>query len=149
MRLQIRKHNGRYLKGISILRSVFDEQQTGVLFGKLIKGQDPSQNELDYSYVSKIHKMAIDLNHLYSFLKKKVTIDEINSIKASMAYLYHQQHVQSVIDGTNIWDKEDADESLLIRCIVLTKYGAHQSTQHNNKILVKISSRMARTRKNE
>ena len=31
----------------------------------------------------------------------------------------------------------------------LTKYGAHPSTQHNNEKLVKISSRMARTGKNE
>lgn len=48
--------------------------------------------------------------------------------------------------------------SLLIKLIygakktvmnVLTKYGAHPSTQHNNERLAKTSSRMARTRKNE
>ena len=112
MRLQIRKHNGCYLKRISILRSVFGEQQTDVLLGKLIKEQDPFQNELDNSYVSKIHKTTIYLNHLYSFLKEEMILDEINLVKGSPTYVYHQQHVQSVIDGTNIWDKENGDESV-------------------------------------
>lgn len=110
MRLQIREHNGRYLKGISILRSVFGEQRTGILFGKLIEGQDPTQNEFDNSYVSKIHKTAIYLNHLYSFRKEEVMLDETNSVKGSTAHEYHKQHVQFIIDKTNIWGKEDGDE---------------------------------------
>ena len=65
---------------------MFGEQLTCVLFGKLIKGQDPTLNKLDSNFVSAIHKTMLNLNHLYSFLKDEVNLDEINSIKGSTAY---------------------------------------------------------------
>ena len=128
---------------------MFGEQRTGVLFGKLIEGQDPTPNELDNNFVSAIHKTTLDLNHFYSFLKEEVNLEEINSMKGSVAYEFHQQHLKTIISGTNIWDGQDCEESATIRIIVLTKYGANLSTQHNNERLVKISSRMTTSGKNE
>ena len=66
MQLQIRKHNGHYLRGTLLLRSVFGEQQTGVLFAKLIEVQDPTLDQLEL-YFSNIRNATIDLNHLFSF----------------------------------------------------------------------------------
>ena len=74
MRMQIRKHNGRYLKGISIIRAVFGEQSTGVIFARLLEGEEPTPTEVQ-QFVSKIHKTAIDLHHLYSFFKGRSSVN--------------------------------------------------------------------------
>ena len=81
MWLQIRKHNGHYLKGILIL---------------LIEGQDPTPNVLHNNFVSAIQKTTLDLIHLYSFLKDKVNLDEINSIKGSV----NVKHISDTVYGT-------------------------------------------------
>lgn len=46
MKMQIIKHNKRYLTGNALLRSVFGELQTGIVLAKLIEGIVPSATDL-------------------------------------------------------------------------------------------------------
>ena len=80
MRMQIRKHNGRYLKGISNIRAVVGDQITGVIFARLVGGKDLTPTEVQ-QFVSKIYKTTIDLQHLYSFLMAEALLTEIQKIK--------------------------------------------------------------------
>ena len=101
IRLQICKHNGRRLRGISLRRSVFGEQRTGVLFAKLIEVQDPTPDQPKH-YISNIHETTIDLSHLYLFSKEEAPLNEINLIKSSSAYDFHKDHITPIIGGTDI-----------------------------------------------
>ena len=138
MRTQIRKHNTRYLKGIALLRSCFGEQPTGLIFAQLIESLIPTANELA-AYNSKVRKTSIDLNDLYEFLKKEVACNELLAIRSYSAYTFHKDHIRLVITGLDLWSHESA-LAVSMKYMLLTKYGSHPSTQHNNERLVKISS---------
>ena len=66
MRMQIQKHNGCYLRRISIIRTVFGDQSTRVIFARLLECKEATPIEVQH-FVSKIHRTTIALQQLYSF----------------------------------------------------------------------------------
>ena len=90
--MQIVKYDKRYLKGRALLRYVFCELPTGVLFSKLIERLVPSAGDL-VTFESSIHKTKIDLKCFYAFLKEKMSLEEITSVKSSRAYEFHKNHL--------------------------------------------------------
>ena len=147
MRLQIHKHNNRYLKGVGLVRSIFGETKTGVIIAKFIANKVPTSVELE-EYYSKIHRTNVNAKAFYTFLKININDEALELLKSNTSYLLHANDIKPIISGLDIWNSEST-EAKRIKKIAKTFYAAHPSTQHNNERLVKIASRMARTGKKE
>ena len=145
MSMQISKHNKRYIEGMALMRSIFGEKRSGLVIAKFIENLVPTAEDLE-PYESKVHRTAINLGDWYTFLKTNVDATQLATMKKTDAYKFHEDDIKLIISGVDLWN-DATPASKLMKDMVLSKYSAHPSTQHNNERLVKIGSRMARTGK--
>ena len=113
MRMNIHKHNKRYLTDIPLIRAILGEKETGIITAKFIEGIVPTDSELQ-EYESKIHKCTINLREYYDFLKDRTKEEDVRHLKSNGRYLFHSDHIHSIISGMDIWN-DNTDEARSIK----------------------------------
>ncbi len=151
MRLQIIKHNKRYILTRSIIRSVFGEWQTGQAVAQVLKGGEQLPS-LSPPFFSNQHDREINCEKFYQFLKDEIPLTVLAQLQTDPCIVLNRNAVSEIAErGLDIWDttRPANQNTHLYRRQALRAYAAHASTQHNNKRLVKLGALMASTGKSE
>ena len=140
---QLKKHNKRYLVGSSFIRSIYAERSIAVIAIKILKKDDPSDQELEEAFESNVHNKIINLKSLYTFWKENITTDTLNAMINSYVS-NNQKHAINLIQQqqVNIYTDTTSQQAWLVSQFGLRSFGAHASTNHNNERLVKVATRM-------
>jgi hypothetical protein len=147
---QLTKHNKRYLAGSSFIRSIYAERSIAVIAIKILKKEDPSDQELDEAFESNVHNKIINLKSLYTFWKENITTNTLNGMINS--YVFNdQKHAINLIQQhqVNIYTDTTSQQAWCVSQFGLRSFGAHASTNHNNERLVKVATRMIKNGRKE
>jgi hypothetical protein len=151
MRLQVEKHNKRYILTRGIVRSVFAEWQTGQVVAQVLKGGDGLPS-LSAPFFSKQHGCEIDCEKFSKFLTDEIPLTVLEKLRTDPAIISNQNAIEQIaVQGLDIWDvaKPTNQNTALLQTHALRSFAAHASTQHNNERLVKLGALMASTGKSE
>jgi hypothetical protein len=151
MKLQIIKHNKRYVLTRSIVRSVFTEWQTGQAVVQVLKG-GKGLPSLSPPFFSNQHDREINCEKFCQFLRNKIPLTVLAQLRTDPCIVLNQNAMNKIsAQGLEIWDtaKPANRNTCLYRREALCAYAAHASTQHNNERLFKLSALMASTGKSE
>jgi hypothetical protein len=151
MRMQLQKHNRRYLLTRGIVRSVFAEWQTGQAVAQVLKG-GVGLPSLSPPFFSNQHNREIDCEKFHQFLKDEIPLPVLKQLQTDPSIVLNQDAIDEIaVHGLDIWDmsKQANKKTHLYRSHALRFYAAHASTQHNNERLVKLGALMASTGKSE
>jgi hypothetical protein len=144
MMQQVIKHNQRYLLTPKLIRAVFAEKETGQLVASLFSTIDPHPTG---TFNSIVHGVEIDLPRFSKWMLASITAEQLLAIEEHPIFAHFSSDIESIGDGTDIWDRSSEDElAPSIRKSFLRELAAHPSTQHANEMFVKLGAMFGRNK---
>jgi hypothetical protein len=130
MRLQIIKHNKRYVLTRSIVCSIFAEWQTGQAVAQVLKGGEGLPS-LSPPFFSNQHDREINCEKFYQFLQDEIPLTVLAQLQTDPCIVLNRNAVNEIAErGLDIWDitRPANQNTHLYRRQALRAYAAHAST---------------------
>jgi hypothetical protein len=141
------KHNERYLLTPKLVRAVFAEKEAGQLVAAMLISNDEEIDKPMGKYESAVHGCKIDLQRFARWLHVTISPEQLGLIQEHAVTTHFAWTIVPIRDRVNIWDWLSADElAASIRKAFLQELAAHPSTQHANKMCVKLDAMFERNK---
>jgi hypothetical protein len=142
---QVIKHNHCYLLMPKLIQAVFAEKETGQVAVVSMFGSH--QDEPTGKFDSVVHGVEINLLCFSKWLLAAISAKQLLAIEEHPVFAYFQEDIQHIGNSIHIWDWSSKDEvAPSIRKSFLQELPACPSTQHANKMFIKLRTMFGRNK---